>query len=279
MRKDAVVQPTKLAMNDTPTDSNRLFVTRLAQSDLFLRYRDAFGLTTGRTLSLRAAGRQEQDTTPELPFLTILGAPVEMSGRVVATVSLDPIRISDGEFATFDDVARCMLNDGSSAAEVRAAHGRFGKTPAVTAERSEALSTMLRLFAAQLGEYGEKLFLQTVDTDPDAVRKARQFILNHLTSPMTLDEVAQHAGVSPFHFCKIFKRATGLTFTEFVNRARVEHAKRLLLKPQSRITEVAYDVGFQSLSQFNRSFRRVTAQSPSEFRIGVAPGRKALAIA
>jgi AraC-like DNA-binding protein len=86
---------------------------------------------------------------------------------------------------------------------------------------------------------------------------------------MALEEVSRHAGVSPFHFCKVFKRATGMTFTEFVNRARVEQAKRLLLKPQARITEVAYDVGFQSLSQFNRSFRRVTDTSPTEYRAKV----------
>jgi AraC-like DNA-binding protein len=266
-------------MNDTTNENVRHFVSRLAQSDLFLRYRDAFGLTTGRTLSLRAVDKQEQDAPPALPFLTILSVPVEISGHIVAQVFLDSFRLSDGEFANFDDAARHMLDDGSSAAEVRAAQVRFTKTPEVTRERGEALLTMLRLFAEQLGDFGEKLFLQTVDTDPDAVRKARQYILNHLTSAMTLDEVAHHAGVSPFHFCKIFKRATGLTFTEFVNRARVEHAKRLLLKPQTRITEVAYDVGFQSLSQFNRSFRRVTAQSPSEFRVGVAPGRRVPATA
>jgi AraC-like DNA-binding protein len=118
-----------------------------------------------------------------------------------------------------------------------------------------------------------------VDTDPDAVRKGKQFILDHLTESLGLDEVSQHAGVSPFHFCKVFKRTTGLTFTEFVNRARVEHAKRLLLKPQARITEVAYDVGFQSLSQFNRSFRRVTDKSPTEFRSGLRHGRKDLVAA
>lgn len=264
-------------MNDTRNENFRFFVTRLAHSDLFLRYRDAFGLTTGRTLSLHVADEEEHEAPEALPFMTVLSVPVEMSGRVVAHVSLDPIRLSDGEYATFDDAARRMLDDGSSAAEVRAAQGRFAKTPAVTRERSEALHTMLRLFAAQLSDFAEKLFLQTVDTDPDSVRRARQYIMDHLAVPMTLDEVAEHAGVSPFHFCKIFKRATGLTFTEFVNRARVEHAKKLLLKPQSRITEIAYDVGFQSLSQFNRSFRRVTAKSPSEFRVGLAPGRKVLA--
>ncbi len=266
-------------MTDTQHENNHLFVSQLAQSELFLRYRDAFGLTTGRTICLQIAGKKERDSSLMLPFVTVLSVPVEIGGRTLATVQLDPLRLSDGEFPTFDDAARRMLDDGMSAAEVRDAQNRFVKTPVVTSERCEALNTMLRFFAAQLGEYGEKLFLQTVDTDPDAVRKGRQYILHHLTAPITLEDVSHHAGVSSFHFCKVFKRATGLTFTEFVNRARVEHAKRLLLKPQARITEVAYDVGFQSLSQFNRSFRRVTAQSPSEFRTSAAPGRKTLAAA
>ena len=74
-----------------------------------------------------------------------------------------------------------------------------------------------------------------------------------LRSNGAVEAVAKAVNVSPFHFCKLFKRATGLTFTDFVNRARVEKAKRMLMKPDARITEVAYDVGFQSLSHFNRS--------------------------
>ena len=253
-------------MNDTSSQVPREFVARLAQSDLFLRYRDAFGLTTGRTLSLRALGTPERHPAPNLPFITKLSATLEMGGREVAVLCLDAIRISDGEFSSFDAAARRMLDDDSTADEVRAAREVFQKLTPVTRERSEALGTMLRLFAAQLAGYGEKLFLQTVDNEPDAVRKARNYIHSHLTSALTLDEIAAHVGMSPCHFCKVFKRATRLTFTDYVNRARVENAKQLLLKPQRRVTEVAYDVGFQSLSQFNRCFRRVTAESPTEYR-------------
>lgn len=253
-------------MNDTSSQVLREFVARLAQSDLFLRYRDAFGLTTGRTLNLRAKGVPSRHPAPDYPFVTVLSVPVEMSGREVAVLSLDPIRLCDGEFANFDDAARRMLDDDSTAAEVRTAQNVFQKLAPVTRERSEALETMLRLFASQLTGYAEKLFLQTVDNEPEAVRKARNYIHGHLTSPLTLDEIAGHVGMSPCHFCKVFKRATGLTFTDYVNRARVENAKQLLLKPQRRVTEVAYDVGFQSLSQFNRCFRRVTAESPTEYR-------------
>jgi AraC-like DNA-binding protein len=78
--------------------------------------------------------------------------------------------------------------------------------------------------------------------------------------------VARAAFSSTYHFCKVFKETTGLTFTHYLARARVEAAKELLLKPRVRVSEAAYAAGFQSLSQFNRMFLRVTGESPSDFR-------------
>ena len=72
--------------------------------------------------------------------------------------------------------------------------------------------------------------------------------------------------VSTFYFCKIFKKVTGMTFTEYLGRVRVEKAKNLLLNPHLRISEIAYAVGFQSLTHFNRVFRELTGQSPTDFR-------------
>jgi AraC-like DNA-binding protein len=109
------------------------------------------------------------------------------------------------------------------------------------------------------------LFAQTTH-EPDVVRNAKAFIHDHLAENLSLEAVANAVNVSLFHFCKLFKKATGLTFTDFVNHARVEKARRMLMRPSCRITEVAYDVGFQSLSHFNRSFRRITSESPTEFR-------------
>ena len=65
---------------------------------------------------------------------------------------------------------------------------------------------------------------------------------------------------------KIFKRSTGLTYIDFRNRLRIESAKRLLAVPNASISEIAYKVGFQSLTQFNRLFRRIVGKSPTEFR-------------
>jgi AraC-like DNA-binding protein len=72
--------------------------------------------------------------------------------------------------------------------------------------------------------------------------------------------------VSNFYLCKMFKKSTGVTFTQYLSRVRVEKAKNLLLNPHLRVSEIAYDVGFQSLTHFNRVFRQVVGQSPSEYR-------------
>jgi len=69
-----------------------------------------------------------------------------------------------------------------------------------------------------------------------------------------------------FYFCKMFKKATGLTFTDYLGRVRVEKAKNLLLNPDLRVSEIAYAVGFQSLTHFNRVFRELTGESPTNFR-------------
>jgi AraC-like DNA-binding protein len=72
--------------------------------------------------------------------------------------------------------------------------------------------------------------------------------------------------MSTFYFCKTFKKATGLTFTEYLSRVRVENASELLANPNVRVSEVAYQSGFQSLTNFNRTFHRLRGESPTEYR-------------
>jgi AraC-like DNA-binding protein len=64
----------------------------------------------------------------------------------------------------------------------------------------------------------------------------------------------------------MFKKGTGVNFTEYVSRVRIESARNLLLNPNLRISEIAYQVGFQSLTHFNRVFKKVVGESPTEFR-------------
>ena len=62
------------------------------------------------------------------------------------------------------------------------------------------------------------------------------------------------------------KKVTGINFTDYVSRTRIENAKNLLLNPNLRVSEIAYEVGFQSLTHFNRVFKKVIGQSPTEYR-------------
>ena len=68
---------------------------------------------------------------------------------------------------------------------------------------------------------------------------------------------------SAFYFCKMFKKVTGINFTDCVSRQRIKSAKNLLLNSKLRVSEIAYDVGFQSLTHFNRVFKKIIGQSPN----------------
>jgi YesN/AraC family two-component response regulator len=98
------------------------------------------------------------------------------------------------------------------------------------------------------------------------IRKALAFISDHFAEDITLKDAAREAGLSRYHFCRLFHRETGVTFLEYLYSFRVRQAKTLLADRYLRVTEVAYTVGFSDLSHFDRRFRRVVGRSPSEYR-------------
>ena len=139
-------------------------------------------------------------------------------------------------------------------------------TPVIPKDKYGAIVRLLTFFAQQLSTLINQIVLENQNSEPPLVRKAREYIQQHKMEPLSLATVAQASGASVFHFCKVFKKATGLKFTDYVARMRLEDAKTQLLNPNRRISEIAYDVGFQSLTQFNRMFKRIFGQSPTEFR-------------
>ena len=119
--------------------------------------------------------------------------------------------------------------------------------------------------------------IQDAEAEAPVIRRARAYIAGHHADPISLDDVARALHVSPFYFCKMFKKATGLTFTEYLSRTRVERAKTLLLNPHLRVSEIAYSVGFQSLTHFNRRFHEFTGESPTHFRDSATTRNKGMA--
>lgn len=92
------------------------------------------------------------------------------------------------------------------------------------------------------------------------------YINNHCTEDLNLDYVADLAGFSKFHFTRLFKQFTGVSFYKFVNQKRIAIAEQLLINPDYSITDVAINSGFSSMSSFIRMFKIVKNCTPTEFR-------------
>jgi AraC-like DNA-binding protein len=139
-------------------------------------------------------------------------------------------------------------------------------TPVVSQKKLDSVTMLLSIFAEHLSMKSNQIAVQTANAEPPMISKAKQFIAEHHAEDLSLGQVAAAVHTSIFYFCKMFRKITGTTFTEFVSRTRVEKAKNLLLNPNLRISEIAYEVGFQSLTHFNRVFKNVVGESPSDYR-------------
>ena len=92
------------------------------------------------------------------------------------------------------------------------------------------------------------------------------YLDEHFTESLTLEQVADVAGFSKFHFSRLFKQCSGYNFYDFLCYKRIQSAEMLLSKTGTSITEVALRSGFSSLSTFNRTYKRVKGCTPSEYR-------------
>lgn len=100
----------------------------------------------------------------------------------------------------------------------------------------------------------------------DKFMKVCNYITEHCTENITVDELASIAGFSKFHFARLFKQFTNVSCYEYLIQKRVAYAEKLLIDPETTITEVAMRSGFNSLSTFNRVFRAAKNCTPSEYK-------------
>lgn len=147
--------------------------------------------------------------------------------------------------------------------ELRAA---YFATRIVPPAQYQAIVSLLKVFAEQLAAMSNQILVTEESAENPQITRAREFIQRNMVEDIHVADGARMAHMSTFYFCKSFKRSTGLSFTEYLSRLRTERAKMRLLDPHMRVSEVAFEVGFQSLSQFNRVFKRVTGQCPNDYR-------------
>lgn len=102
--------------------------------------------------------------------------------------------------------------------------------------------------------------------DRDAVHAAVDVIERAADTPLSLGDLAAAANLSPFHFLRLFRRVTGTTPHQYLVGARLRRASRMLLDTARPVTDIAYDVGFEDLSNFVRTFHRHVGCSPRAYR-------------
>src|SRR6201993_1698667 len=142
--------------------------------------------------------------------------------------------------------------------------------------RYRAMLRLLSLFAQHLSILANQLVVRREKDESTNMTRARQFIEDHQAEPLSLGRIAHVANISRHYFCKMFKKATGINFTDYLSRVRVEKSKTLLLNPNSRISEAAFACGFQSMTNFNREFKRIVGRSPTQFRESLPKLRRSM---
>ena len=192
--------------------------------------------------------------------------PLKLGVRVVGYLKTGQVFTAKPSAATVKDLAAELRSSGRHESQIEELMRIYKLTPVYSRERYASMVTLLRAFGLQLMTLANQILLEGRSAEPEAVQRAKQFIAERIDEKIYLDAVAAAANVSTFYLCKVFKQSTGMTLTEYVNRHRIQMAKRALLSPNRQITEIAYDVGYQSLSQFNRSFQRIVGKSPSLYR-------------
>lgn len=110
-----------------------------------------------------------------------------------------------------------------------------------------------------------------VYTDHDSEKenlllKIFQFVETNYNKTCTLDALSEHISYHSVYLSRYFKRCTGLSYTDYVNRYRVNEAGYILKNSDTNILQIAYDCGFESLRSFNRNFKSIMGVTPSEFR-------------
>lgn len=197
--------------------------------------------------------------------LTDSAVPVKVGDQILGYLQTGQVSHRQ---VTHADFRRVMdwLKRGGAAMDWDELEKRYMRTRVISQAQYHAILRLLEVFSQHLTMAAEQIATQQTHAEPPMVERARRMIEERHVDDLSLDEVAHAVNVSTFHFCKMFKRATGMTFTEYLSTVRIAKAKKLLANPQLRISEVAFEAGFASLTHFNRMFRRIAGQSPTSFR-------------
>jgi AraC-like DNA-binding protein len=280
-------------------------IESLAASKIYQDYERAFGEATGLPIALRSveSKRLSHHGKPfENPFCAQLAqanhtcaACLQVQQRLREKTTLKPhtitcqmglcetsvpLRIGDqligylttGQMfreppteAQFNHTAKLLADRGlhMNKGKLRAL---YFKTRVLSSRQHESIVQLLAIFAEHLLILSNRIVVEAQNVETPAILQAKQYISEHQAEPLSLGQVARAVHQSRFHFCKQFKKATGLSFTDYLSRVRTERAVSLLINPKLRVSEAAFEAGFQSVTHFNRVFKRILGRTPTGYR-------------
>jgi len=197
--------------------------------------------------------------------------PVRLGDRLIGFLQTGQVFRKKPTPAQFDRVLRLVAEWGLNMDHKKLEAAYFA-TRVVPTKQHESVVKLLAIFAQHLAMLSNQVLVQHENSEPPVIRRAKEYILEHQSEDINLGQVARAVNTSTFYFCKMFKKVTGINFTDYLSRVRIEKSKNLLLNPNLRVSEIAFEVGFQSLTHFNRVFKKVLGQTPTEYRAQLLGG-------
>lgn len=215
---------------------------------------------------LCAAASEEAQTMACSAGLCDTAVPIRLGDRLIGFLHTGQVFRKRPSAAQFERVAKLAAEWGMDVDRDTLRKAYYGSR-VVPPKQHESIVKLLTIFAQHLGMLGNQVFFQQEHAEPPVIKRAKEYIHEHQTEELSLGQVARAVNTSSFYFCKIFKKYTGINFTDYLSRVRIEKAKNLLLNPNLRVSEIAFEVGFQSLTHFNRVFKKLLGLSPTEYRV------------
>jgi AraC-like DNA-binding protein len=197
--------------------------------------------------------------------LSDMAVPVRMGDQLIGFLTTGQVFCKKPTETLFNRIKK-LLGDWGVQTDAKKLRDAYFDTRVLSARQHESALRLLTIFAEHLSMVSNQIIVREQNGELPVITRAKQFIAEHQTEEISLEQVAKSVNTSKFYFCKIFKKGTGINFTDYLSRVRTERAKNLLLNPNLRVTEIAYEAGFQSLTHFNRVFKRILGRSPTGYR-------------
>jgi len=202
--------------------------------------------------------------------------PVLSAGKHVASIVGGKARVAADPVSEMCNVADFLRQAGiPDASEISRLSATYLRIPNLTAEEFQSATRLLDSMAQTLVRKRVSRSAAHKRLSP-IVDEAIEFVQEHFPEKLTTNQVSHHVKVSVGYFCRHFRKETGMRFHAYLAQVRVQAAKALLRTSSQDVTSIATAVGFQSITDFNRVFKRTARVTPSGFRreLRIRPNRR-----